>query len=58
MPSIFMMVFPTGDLISTTSITKLVVKDVDKHVNVNRNTYYGGHHLVRDWHGARGNFGG
>ncbi|MEY2486607.1 MAG: hypothetical protein QOH39_2255 [Verrucomicrobiota bacterium] len=27
---------------------KVVVKDVDKHVNVNRNVYYGTHHLVRD----------
>jgi hypothetical protein len=27
---------------------KVVVKDVDKHVNVNRNVYYGGHHFVRD----------
>jgi hypothetical protein len=32
---------------------KLVVKDVDKHVDVNRNIYYGGHHFVRDWHGPR-----
>jgi hypothetical protein len=28
---------------------KVIVKDVDKHVDVNRNVYYGGHHLVRDW---------
>jgi hypothetical protein len=32
---------------------KVVVKDVDKHVNVNKNIYYGGHHLVRDWTGRR-----
>ena len=25
---------------------------VDKHVNVNRNIYYGGHHFARDWHGS------
>ena len=37
---------------------KVVVKDVDKHVNVNRNAYYGGHHLVGNWHGARGRFRG
>jgi hypothetical protein len=35
-----------------------VVKDVDKRVNVNRNIYYGGHHLVRDWHGPRGRLRG
>lgn len=33
---------------------KIVVKDVDKNVNVTKNIYYGGHHLVRDWQGARG----
>jgi hypothetical protein len=32
---------------------KVIVKDVDKHVNVNRNIYYGGHHFARDWHGSR-----
>jgi hypothetical protein len=32
---------------------KVVVKDVDKHVNVSKNIYYGGHHLVRDWTGTR-----
>jgi hypothetical protein len=31
---------------------KVIVKDVDKHVNVNRNIYYGGHHFARDWHGS------
>jgi hypothetical protein len=30
---------------------KIVVKDVDRRVNVNRNVYYGGHHFVRDWRG-------
>jgi hypothetical protein len=34
-------------------IKKVVVKDIDKRVNVNRNAYYGGHHLSRDW-GSRG----
>ena len=37
---------------------KIVVKDVDKRVNVKRNIYYGDHHLVRDWHGARGRLRG
>jgi hypothetical protein len=32
---------------------KVVVKDVDKHINVNRNIYYGGHHFV-----GAGNFVG
>jgi hypothetical protein len=32
---------------------KVVVKDVDKHVNVNKNVYYGGHHFARDWRGSR-----
>jgi hypothetical protein len=32
---------------------KVVVKDVDKHVNINRNVYYGGHHLARDSRGNR-----
>ncbi|MEY2439679.1 MAG: hypothetical protein QOI34_1064 [Verrucomicrobiota bacterium] len=32
---------------------KVVVRDVDKNVNVNRNIYYGRHHLVRDWRGTR-----
>jgi hypothetical protein len=32
---------------------KVVVKDVDKHINVSKNIYYGGHHLVRDWTGTR-----
>jgi len=32
---------------------RVVVKDVDKHVNVNKNIYYGGHHFSRDWQGAR-----
>jgi hypothetical protein len=32
---------------------KIVVKDVDKHINVNKNIYYGGHHLARDWSGVR-----
>jgi hypothetical protein len=32
---------------------KVVVRDVDKHVNVNRNVYYGGHHFVRDRQGPR-----
>jgi hypothetical protein len=32
---------------------KVVVKDIDKQVNVNRNVYYGGHHLSGDW-GSRG----
>jgi hypothetical protein len=31
---------------------KIVYKDVDKHVNVNRNIYYGGHHFARDWRGG------
>ena len=32
---------------------KVVVKDIDKHVNVNRNVYYGGHHFMRDRAGKR-----
>jgi hypothetical protein len=32
---------------------KVIVKDVDKHVDVNRNIYYGTHHLVRDRHRTR-----
>jgi hypothetical protein len=34
---------------------KVVVRDVDTHVNVNRNIYYGGHHFMgaRYWHGPR-----
>jgi hypothetical protein len=32
---------------------KVIVKDVDKHVNVDRNIYYGTHHLVRDRRGNR-----
>ena len=32
---------------------KVVVKDVDKRINVNKNIYYGGHHFVRDWTGGR-----
>jgi len=32
---------------------KIVVKDVDKRINVNKNIYYGGHHLARDWSGVR-----
>ena len=28
---------------------KIVVKDMDKHVNMNKNIYYGRHHIVRDW---------
>ena len=31
---------------------KVVVKDVDKHINVNRNVYFGGHHFVRDRRGG------
>jgi hypothetical protein len=31
----------------------VVVKDVDKRVDVNKNIYYGGHHFVRDWRGPR-----
>jgi hypothetical protein len=27
---------------------KVVIRDVDRHVNVRRNIYYGGHHIVRD----------
>ena len=30
---------------------KVVVKDVDKHINVNRNVYFGEHHFVRDRRG-------
>ena len=33
---------------------KIVVKDVNRHVNVNRNIYYGGHHLRGNWAGVRG----
>jgi hypothetical protein len=31
------------------------VKDVDKHVNVSRNIYYGGHHFLGagNWRGPR-----
>ncbi|MGZ4971913.1 MAG: hypothetical protein ACXWDN_04065 [Limisphaerales bacterium] len=34
---------------------KVVVEDVDKHVNVSRNIYYGGHHFMGagNWHGLR-----
>ena len=34
---------------------KVVVKDVDKHINVNRNIYYGGHHFLGagNWRGPR-----
>ncbi len=34
---------------------KVVVKDVDKHVNVSRNIYYGGHHFLGagNWRGPR-----
>jgi hypothetical protein len=32
---------------------KVVVKDVDKHVDVNKNIYYGGHHFVDGRRGAR-----
>jgi hypothetical protein len=34
---------------------KVVVKDVDKHINVNRNIYYGGHHFMGagNWRGPR-----
>jgi hypothetical protein len=32
---------------------KVVVRDVDKRINVNKNIYYGGHHIVRDWQGPR-----
>lgn len=32
---------------------KIVVRDVDKRVNVNRNIYYGGHHFARDWRVGR-----
>ena len=28
---------------------KVVIRGVHRHVNVNRNIYYGGHHIVRDW---------
>jgi hypothetical protein len=32
-----------------------VVRDIDRNINVNRNVYYGGHHLVGagNWHGGR-----
>ena len=36
---------------------KVVVKDVDKHVNVNRNIYYGRHHFVRERPARRINAG-
>jgi hypothetical protein len=32
---------------------KIVVRDVDRRINVNRNVYYGGHHFARDWRGGR-----
>lgn len=32
---------------------KVVVKDVDRQVNVNKNIYYGGHHFAGDWSGVR-----
>src|SRR6267143_5153325 len=28
---------------------KVVIRDVRRQVNVSRNIYYGGHHIVRDW---------
>jgi hypothetical protein len=31
----------------------VVVKDVDRHVNVNKNIYYGGHHFAPAWSGVR-----
>lgn len=34
---------------------KVVIRDVHRHVAVNRNIYFGSHHIVRDWRrtGAR-----
>jgi hypothetical protein len=32
---------------------KVVIRDVDKRINLNKNIYYGGHHIVRDWRGPR-----
>ena len=32
---------------------KVVVKDVDRNINVNRNIYYGGHHFVGASHEPR-----
>jgi hypothetical protein len=34
---------------------KIVVHDVNRHINVNRNLYYGGHHFMGAsyWHGSR-----
>jgi len=37
---------------------RIVVRDVDRNINVNRNVYYGGHHFVGagNWHGGRASF--
>jgi hypothetical protein len=33
--------------------SRVVLKDVDRHVNVNKNIYYGGHHFAPAWSGVR-----
>ena len=49
---------PYGDLSIAYINKKFVVKDVDKHVNVNRNAYYGDDHLVAIGTEREGDFAG
>ena len=52
-PPITMMEFGGGAPTPIYVRKKVIVKDVDKRVDVNRNIYYGTHHLVRDRHRTR-----